>query len=129
MNLTGLDGQASCACAAKDRTSSATQSKIRFMNLSYMHVHSMRVASGEEVLVARALTTDGKVGFGFTFRLDAAEARHMAEWHAGEPRPLPRVIEHRLDLAGTQPDWNCEPGFTALEFLPPLPPGSSAWIR
>ena len=39
------------------------------------------------------------------------------------------VLDHpweRAWLAGTEPDWNCEPGFTALEFLPPLPPGSSA---
>src|SRR6267143_109064 len=59
MNFTGRAGQASCACAAKDRTSSATQSKIRFMNLSYMHVHSMRVASGEEALVARVACRTG----------------------------------------------------------------------
>ena len=39
------------------------------MGLAFMHVHSMRIASGEEALVARALTTDGKVGFGFSFRL------------------------------------------------------------
>ena len=105
------------------------------MSLAFMHVRSMRTASGEEVLVARARTTDGKVGFGFSFRLDAAEARHMAEWHAGvhKERPAYRpVLDHpweRAWLAGMEPDWNCEPGFTALEFLPSPPPGSSASLR
>jgi hypothetical protein len=102
------------------------------MGLAFMHVHSMRITSGEEALVARARTTDGKVGFGFSFRLDAAEARRMAEWHAGvrKERPVVQpVLDHpweRAWLAGAEPDWSCEPGFTALEFLPPLLPGSSA---
>ena len=105
------------------------------MGLAFMHVHSMRTASGEEVLVARALTTDGKVGFGFSFRLDAAEARHMAEFHAGARKERPAyqaVLDHpweRAWLAGMEPDWSCEPGFTALEFLPSPPPGSSASLR
>ena len=105
------------------------------MGLTFMHVHSMRTASGEEVLVARALTTDGKVGFGFSFRLDAAEARHMAEFHAGARRERPAyqaVLDHpweRAWLAGMEPDWSCELGFTALEFLPSPPPGSSASLR
>jgi hypothetical protein len=43
----------------------------------------MRLASGDEALVARVLTKDGKAGFGFSLALDAAEARHMAEWSAG----------------------------------------------
>jgi hypothetical protein len=83
------------------------------IGLAFMHVHSMRITSGEETLVARALTTDGKVGFGFTFRLDAAEARHMAEWHAGVRKERPAyqpVVVHpceRAWLAGTQPDCSC----------------------
>ena len=105
------------------------------MGLAFMHVHSMRIASGEEALVARARTTDGKVGFGFSFRLDAAEARHMAEFHAGVRKDRPAyqpVLDHpweRAWLAGMEPDWSCEPGFTALEFLPSPPPGSSASPR
>ena len=105
------------------------------MGLAFMHVHSMRIASGEEALVARARTTDGKVGFGFSFRLDAAEARHMAEWHAGVRKERPAyvpVLSHaweRAWLAGADIDWNCEPGFTALEFLHSPPPGSSASLR
>jgi hypothetical protein len=46
-------------------------------------VQSLRLATGEEALVARVLTSDGKTGFGFSMRLDATEARHMAEWTAG----------------------------------------------
>ena len=105
------------------------------MGLAFMHVHSMRIASGEEALVARARTKEGKVGFGFSFRLDAAEARHMAEWHAGVRKDRPAyqpVLDHpweRAWLAGAEPDWSCEPGFTALEFLPPPPPASSASLR
>jgi len=105
------------------------------MGLAFMHVHSMRIASGEEALVARARTTGGKVGFGFSFRLDAAEARHMAEFHAGVRKDRPAyqpVLDHpweRAWLAGAVPDWSCEPGFTALEFLPSPPPGSSASLR
>ena len=48
-----------------------------------VHVHSMRIATGEEVLVARVIAPDGRVGYGFSFRVDATEARHMAEWAAG----------------------------------------------
>ena len=92
----------------------------------------MRLASGHEALVARVLTHEGKTGFGFSFRLDAAEARHMAEWHAGaraEPPRLEPVLGHpweRAFLEQKPVPWRCEPGFTALEFLPPRPPGSSA---
>jgi hypothetical protein len=43
----------------------------------------MRLATGEEALIARVLTTEGKVGYGLSFRLDATEAWHMAERAAG----------------------------------------------
>lgn len=95
----------------------------------------MRLATGQEALVARVLTEEGKVGFGFSFRLDAAEARHMAEWHAGARKDRPHcepVLAHPWEtayVAGEAVPWDCEPGFTALEFLPPRPPGSSASIR
>jgi hypothetical protein len=103
--------------------------------LSYVHVHSMRLATGQEALVARVLTKEGKTGYGFSFRLDAAEARHMAEWHAGVREKRPRcepVLAHPWETAfvcGEPIPWDCEPGFTALEFLPPRPPGSSASTR
>jgi hypothetical protein len=95
----------------------------------------MRLASGEEVLVARVLTAEGKAGFGFSFRLDATEARHMAEWHAGARRERPAcqpVAHHPWEkayLEGKPVPWDCEPGFTALEFLPPRPPATSARTR
>ena len=105
------------------------------LGLSYVHVHSMRLQTGQEALVARVLTRDGKAGYGFSLRLDAAEARQMAEWDAGTrtERPLYEpVLGHPWEtafVAGQPIPWDCEPGFTALEFLPPLPPASSASTR
>jgi hypothetical protein len=102
---------------------------------SYIHVQSMRLASGHEALIARVLTDAGGVGYGFSFRLDAAEARHMAEWHAGVRKEGPRcepVLAHPWEtayVAGEPIPWDYEPGFTALEFSPPPPPGSSASTR
>src|SRR6185436_16625767 len=74
-SFTGRAGQ-SWACAPKPRTNSAAKSKIRCMESSYLHVHSLRGASGDEILVARVLAPDGRIGFGFSSRLDATEARH-----------------------------------------------------
>ena len=53
-----------------------------------LHVRSARLASGEELLIAEVRTEDGRVGYGFSYKLDATEARHMAEEHAGL-RPAP----------------------------------------
>ena len=95
----------------------------------------MRLQTGQEALVARVLTEEGKMGYGFSFRLDAAEARHMAEWHAGGRTERPRcepLLGHPWETAYVAAEpipWDCEPGFTALEFLPPPPPASSASIR
>jgi hypothetical protein len=92
----------------------------------------MRLQSGHEALVARVLTEDDRVGYGFSFSLDATAARHMAEWHAGARKDKPRIeplLAHPWEtayVAGQPVPWDCEPGFTALEFLPPRPPGSSA---
>jgi hypothetical protein len=91
--------------------------------LSYVHVHSMRLATGQEALVARVLTKEGKTGYGFSFRLDAAEARHMAEWHAGARKERPRcepVLGHPWEtayVAGEPIDWNAEPGFATLSWM------------
>jgi hypothetical protein len=83
----------------------------------------MRLQSGHEALVARVLTKDGKTGYGFSFRLDAAEARHMAEWHAGVRAEKPRLeplLGHAWETAyvsdGPVP-WSCEPGFAVLQWL------------
>jgi hypothetical protein len=45
----------------------------------FVHTHSVRVASGEEVLVTRAVAADGRIGFGYSRALDATASRHMAE--------------------------------------------------
>ena len=45
----------------------------------------MRLASGEEALLAIVLTRDGRVGYGFDPGLDATAARHMAMRAAGLP--------------------------------------------
>ena len=94
------------------------------MNLSYVHVHSMRLQTGQEALVARVQTRDGKAGYGFSLRLDAAEARQMAEWDAGTSTERPRyepVLGHPWEtafVAGEAVPWDCEPGFAGLKWLP-----------
>jgi hypothetical protein len=116
-------------------TTQIRKARIAFIRASYIHVHSMRLASGHEALVARVLAQDGKIGYGFTMRLDAGEARRMAEWHAGmrsEKPHLEPLLGHPWEkafLEGQPIPWACEPAFTALEFLPPRPPGSSASTR
>lgn len=83
----------------------------------------MRLASGEEALVARVLTKDGKAGFGFSLRLDATEARHMAEWYAGARRERPRIeaaLGHPWEKAFLEEKpipWECEPVFARLTWL------------
>jgi hypothetical protein len=83
----------------------------------------MRLDTGHEALVARVLTNDGKTGFGFSFRLDAAEARHMAEWHAGLRSEKPKIeplLGHPWEtayVAGEPVPWDAEPGFGALAWL------------
>src|SRR5512132_2493739 len=52
------------------------------VSIAHTHVHSLRVASGAEALVARVLAADGTAGFGFTLNLDAGVARDMAAWDA-----------------------------------------------
>jgi len=83
----------------------------------------MRLASGQEALVARALTSDGKTGFGFSMRLDATEARHMAEWTAGvraERPPYESQLDHpweRAWLSDEEIEWDLEPGFAQMHWL------------
>ena len=83
----------------------------------------MRLEGGQEALVARVVTKDGKTGFGFSFRLDATEARHMAEWHAGlrpEAPAIEPVLNHPWEkavLSGAPIPWELEPGFAKLMFL------------
>jgi L-alanine-DL-glutamate epimerase-like enolase superfamily enzyme len=52
------------------------------LSIAHTHVHSLRVSSGAEALVARVLAADGSAGFGFTLNLEAGVARDMAAWDA-----------------------------------------------
>ena len=86
-------------------------------------MQSLRIATGEEVLVARVESKEGKVGFGFSFRLDATEARHMAEWAAGvraERPPYESQLDHaweRSFLSDEEIEWQSEPGFAKMKWL------------
>lgn len=83
----------------------------------------MRVAGGEEVLVARVLAEDGRIGYGFSFRLDATEARHMAEYHAGVRAgrpPYESQLDHAWErswLSDEEIEWQSEPAFAKLQWL------------
>ena len=83
----------------------------------------MRLASGQEVLVARVLTRNGKAGFGFSLRLDATEARLMAMFNAGLSDERPRIetaLGHPWEKAymeGKPIPWETEPAFAALTWL------------
>ena len=60
------------------------------VSIAHTHVHSVRVASGAEALVARVLAVDGSAGFGFTLNMDAGVARDMAAWDAlGKSKGVP----------------------------------------
>ena len=60
------------------------------VSIAHTHVHSLRIASGAEALVARVLAADGTAGFGFTLNLDAGVARDMAAWDAlGRSKGVP----------------------------------------
>src|SRR4051812_7447137 len=85
-----------------------------------LHVHSMRTASGREVLVARVVAASGRTGYGFSFGLEATEARHMAEWHAGLRSARPAcepAAGHAWEQAWAaqgEIDWTLEPAFAGL---------------
>jgi hypothetical protein len=91
---------------------------------SYIHVQSMRLASGHEALVARVLTDAGGVGYGFSFGLDAAQARHMAMWNAGLATERPHIaptLDHPWEKAFLMKEaipWEAEPAFARLQWLP-----------
>ena len=84
----------------------------------------MRLATGEEVLIARVLAPGGHVGYGFSFRLDATEARYMAEWSAGVRKDRP-AYESQLDhawerawLSEEEIEWQTEPAFFKIRWQP-----------
>ncbi|HZS69059.1 MAG TPA: hypothetical protein VFA72_18260 [Burkholderiales bacterium] len=94
------------------------------MKAHHIHVHSMRLATGEEALIARVVAPDGRVGYGFSFRLDATEARHMAEWAAGvraERPPYESQLDHaweRAWLSDEEIEWQTEPAFSKIRWQP-----------
>jgi hypothetical protein len=93
------------------------------MEPSYLHIHSIRAASGDELLIARVLAPGGKIGLGFSFRLDATEARHMAEWQAGVRHQRPRyqpALDHPWEKAWISEnpvEWHLEPAFAGIVWL------------
>src|SRR6185436_5966391 len=88
------------------------------VSIAHTHVHSLRIASGEEALVARVLGADGTEGFGFTLNMDAGVARDMAAWDAlGRSKGVPlygllggthrRTVKCMLDeIPSIPPDWS-----------------------
>ena len=69
------------------------------ISIAQIHVHSLRLRSGVEALVARIVTADGVAGFGFSLGPEALPARDMAAWDAlGRARELPlyRLFGTRL---------------------------------
>ena len=60
------------------------------VSIAHTHVHSLRLASGAEALVARQRLADGTEGFGFTLNMEAIVARDMAAWDAlGRSKGVP----------------------------------------
>jgi hypothetical protein len=92
--------------------------------LKFVHTCSIRLAAGQEALVTRVVRDDGKAFFGFSLRLDATEARHMALHHAGLRAERPRMepaLAHPWEtsyVSGSPIDWNLEPGFANIRWLP-----------
>jgi L-alanine-DL-glutamate epimerase-like enolase superfamily enzyme len=87
--------------------------------IAHTHVHSMRLTSGAEALLARVRTKDGGEGYGFTLNDEAAVARDMAAWDAlARSKAVPlyallggthrsRIrIEQDQDNPALPPDWD-----------------------
>ena len=92
--------------------------------MSFVHTQSMRLASGQEALVTRAVADDGRTGFGFSLELDATQARHMALYQLGLWPERPRITTRPAHpwesawAAGERVPWEIEPAFSRLEWLP-----------
>ena len=63
-----------------------------------IHTRSVRRANGDEALVTRVVAGDGRIGYGYSLKLDATESRHMAESNAF---PIPPEIQAIIDAI----DW------------------------
>ena len=66
--------------------------------LRHVHTHSVRRANGDEALVTRVVAENGRIGYGYSFKMDATESRHMAESSA---QPMPPEIQAIIDAI----DW------------------------
>jgi len=66
--------------------------------LKRIHTRSVRRANGDEALVTRVVAEDGRIGYGYSLKLDATESRHMAESNAS---PIPPEIQAIIDTI----DW------------------------
>jgi hypothetical protein len=98
--------------------------------VAHAHVHSIRLASGEEALAARVLTPEGIAGFGFSLKMDATAARQMAGWDAlarSRGLTLAELVDREglgrefADRHGA--DWRdarsaLEPQFATLRWIP-----------
>ena len=62
-----------------------------------VNTHSVRLANGAEALVTRVVV-EGRIGYGYSLKLDATESRHMAESNAS---PIPPEIQAHIDAI----DW------------------------
>ena len=63
-----------------------------------VRTHSVRLANGNEALVTRVVAGDGRIGYGYSLKLDATESRHMAE---SDAFPIPPEIQTLIDAI----DW------------------------
>ena len=90
------------------------------VSIKHTHVHSLRIASGAEALVARILAADGTAGYGFTLNMDAGVARDMAAWDAlgtSKGVPLHALLggTHRRSVKCMQDENPCiSPDWSAL---------------
>ncbi len=102
---------------SRARSGAELAAPLSIASIAHTHVHSLRVASGVEALVARVLLADGTAGFGFTLNLDAGVARDMAAWDAlGKSKGVAlfgllggchrkRIILAKDELPAIPPDW------------------------
>ena len=107
-----MDFHETPSCGIVQRTMAAP------VSVSHTHVHSIRLQSGREALVARVLAADGSAGFGFTLNDDAGVARDMAAWDAAarvRNEPLYALLGGarrtevpllRDELPAIAPDWD-----------------------
>ena len=73
--------------------------------MTRIHTHSIRLANGDEALVTRVVSGNGRIGYGFSVNLDATESRHMAEAEAGLRKQANRAIPPEIRAAIDSISW------------------------